>query len=148
MSADLNCLNMLFVIQWRNIKLWGPSLKRVTLTEPEFLHPQTLNPFALQCRNLTEMIIVNPSTISDDLFVGRVPELAKEPFCNLKKLTFEGEKFPKHVANFLIGKAANIEELNIILDVLNQGQFQGNFQVYITISYNMSVYLSVCPKTS
>jgi len=124
LSADLNCLNMLFVIQWRNIKLWGPSLKKVTLTEPEFLHPQTLNPFALQCKNLAEMIIVNPSTISDDLFVGRVPELAKEPFKNLKKLTFEGEKFPKHVSNFLIGKAVNIEELNIILDGLNQGQFQ------------------------
>ena len=60
LSADLNCLNMLFVIQWRNIKLWGPSLKKVTLTEPEFLHPQTLNPFALQCKNLAEMIIVNP----------------------------------------------------------------------------------------
>ena len=60
LTADLNCLNMLFVIQWRNIKLWGPSLKKLTLTEVEFLHPQTLNPFALQCRNLTEMIIINP----------------------------------------------------------------------------------------
>ena len=60
LTADLNCLNMLFVIQWRNIKLWGPSLKKLTLTEVEFLHPQTLNPFALQCRNLTEIIIINP----------------------------------------------------------------------------------------
>ena len=60
LTADLNCLNMLFVIQWRNIKLWGPSVKKLTLTEVEFLHPQTLNPFALQCRNLTEMIIINP----------------------------------------------------------------------------------------
>ena len=129
LTADLNCLNMLFVIQWRNIKLWGPSLRKLTLTEAEFLHPQTLNPFALQCRNLTEIIIVNPSTISDDLFVGRVPELAKEPFYNLKKLTFEGEKFPIHVANFLVGKATNIEELNVILDVLNQEQCKGEFLI-------------------
>jgi len=124
LTADLNCLNMLFVIQWRNIKLWGPSLKKLTLTEVEFLHPQTLNPFALQCRNLTEMIIINPSTISDELFVGRVPELAKEPFFNLKKLTFEADKFPRHVANFLIGRATSIEELNVILDGLNQDQFK------------------------
>jgi len=133
LSADFNCLNMLFVIQWRNIKLWGPSLKKLTLTEPEFLHPQTLNPFALQCRNLSEIIIVNPSTISDDLFVGRVPELAKAPFLHLQKLTFEGEKFPIHVANFLIGKAGNIEELNIILEILNQQQFQEILKLLIDV---------------
>ena len=52
LSADLNCLNMLFVIQMRNLKLWGPCLKKLNLTEPEFLHPQTLNPFALQCNQL------------------------------------------------------------------------------------------------
>ena len=74
LTADLNCLNMLFVIQWRNIKLWGPSLKKLTLTEVEFLHPQTLNPFALQCRNLTEMIIINPrwSPFAMNSWVGKV----------------------------------------------------------------------------
>lgn len=125
-NAELNCLNMLFVIQWRNLAQWGPSLKRLALTEPEFLHPQTLNPFALQCHNLTEICIVNPSTISDDLFVGRVPELAKRPFYQLKKLTFEGEKLPIHVAKFLLGSASLLEELTVIVDILHHENFQGN----------------------
>lgn len=125
LKADLNCLNMLFVIQWRNIQTWGPCLKSLSLTESEFLHPQTLNPFALQCINLTELVIVNPSTISDDLFVGRVPELAKEPFANLQKLTFEGEKFPLHVAKFLLAKSLNLEELTVIVDCLKLDHFQG-----------------------
>lgn len=125
LSADLNCLNMLFVIQWRNLKLWGNSLKRLSLTEAEFLHPQTLNPFALQCQNLEELIIINPSTISDDLFVGRVPDLAREPFRQLKKLTFEAEKFPSHVAKFLLQKAGAIEEITLILDQMNITSFKG-----------------------
>ena len=69
----------------------------------------------------------------------------------MKKLTFEGEKFPKHVANFLIGKAVNIEELNIILDGLNQGQFQGNFKFPLLLLINISLvpvveFLSVLGK--
>ena len=71
------------------------------------------------------------STISDELFVGRVPELAKEPFFNLKKLTFEADKFPRHVANFLIGRATSIEELNVILDGLNQDQFKGKPKLHV-----------------
>lgn len=127
LTADLNCLNMLFVIQWRNLKLWGPSLKKLSLTEPEFCHPQTLNPFALQCVNLSELAIVNPSTISDELFVGRVPELAKQPFPNLTKLLFEGDKFPLHVARFLMGHCAKLQELTIIVDDLKMDHFRGKF---------------------
>ena len=125
MTADFNCLNMLFVIQWRNLKLWGSSLRKLNLTEPEFLHPQTLNPFALQCENLTDLTIINPSTISDDLFVGRVPELAKNPFYNLQKLRFEGEKLPLHVAKFLLGFSAKLCEITLIIDVLILTQFKG-----------------------
>jgi hypothetical protein len=44
LEVDLNCLNMLFIIQMRNLKLWGSTLTRLCLTEAEFLHPQTLNP--------------------------------------------------------------------------------------------------------
>ena len=76
-------------------------------------------------------MVTTQSTISDELFVGRVPELAKEPFFNLKKLTFEADKFPRHVANFLIGRATNIEELNVILDGLNQDQFKGKPKLYV-----------------
>ena len=61
----------------------------------------------------------------------------------MKKLTFEGEKFPKHVANFLIGKAVNIEELNIILDGLNQGQFQGNFKSPLLLLINIILAIIV-----
>ena len=76
-------------------------------------------------------MVTTQSTISDELFVGRVPELAKEPFYNLKKLTFEADKFPRHVANFLIGRATSIEELNVILDGLNQDQFKGKPKLYV-----------------
>lgn len=127
LSADFNCLNLLFVIQWRNLKLWGPALQKLTLTEPEFLHPQTLNPFALQCDKLTDLTIINPSTISDELFVGRVPELAKNPFWNLQKLRFEGEKLPLHVAKFLLTCSTNLCEITLIIDVLLLAQFKGKF---------------------
>ena len=85
------------------------------------------------------------STISDELFVGRVPELAKEPFYNLKKLTFEADKFPKHVTNFLIGRATNIEELNVILDGLNQDQFKGN-QSYMSkvLHKKLTMHIMIC----
>ena len=127
---DLNCLNMLFVIQMRNLGLWGPSLRKLNLTEPEFLHPQTLNPFALQCSNLEELVIVNPSTISDELFVGRVPDLANSPFESLLKLTFEGEKIPMHVAKFIIGSSAKLQEIVLILEVLHLGHFQGKLYFF------------------
>jgi len=131
LSADFNCLNMLFVIQWRNLKLWGPALQKLTLTEPEFLHPQTLNPFALQCDKLTDLTIINPSTISDELFVGRVPELAKNPFCHLQKLRFEGEKLPLHVAKFLLTCSTNLCEITLIIDVLILAQFKDVIQLLI-----------------
>ena len=34
------------------------------------MHPQTLNPLALKCPRLTSLSLINPSTISDNLFVG------------------------------------------------------------------------------
>ena len=152
MEVDLNCLNMLFVIQMRNLKLWGPSLKKLNLTEPEFLHPQTLNPFALQCHKLEELLIVNPSTISDDLFVGRVPELAKRPFYQLKKLTFEAEKLPSHVANFLLGHSTQLVELILILEELSISKFKGTnkfdemtFQIVSSINFLfLKFYTYVC----
>ena len=138
LAADFNCLNLLFVIQWRNLKLWGPALHKLSLTEPEFLHPQTLNPFALQCDHLTDLTIINPSTISDELFVGRVPELAKNPFCYLQKLRFEGEKLPLHVAKFLLASSTKLCEITLIIDVLILAQFKGE-----RTFYDPFVYLSL-----
>ena len=90
-------------------------------------------------------MVTTQSTISDELFVGRVPELAKEPFYNLKKLTFEADKFPRHVANFLIGRATSIEELNVILDGLNQDQFKGKPKLYVqSITQKLIIHIKIC----
>ena len=74
---------------------------------------------------LEELLIINPSTISDDLFVGRVPELAQKPFHQLKKLTFEAEKLPSHVAKFILSESVQLNELVLILDELLLDNFKG-----------------------
>jgi hypothetical protein len=63
--------NKLFM-QMPNLKIYGPSLIRITLTECEFVHPQTMNPLARLCPNLVQLSLENPSTVPDDLFVGEV----------------------------------------------------------------------------
>ena len=55
-----------------NLSVYGSSLVKITLTECEFVHPQTLNPFANFCPNLEELSLENPTTVPDDLFVGEV----------------------------------------------------------------------------
>ena len=54
----------------RDLSTYGKAITSITLTEAEFVHPQTLNPLALNCPRLTSLTIINPSTISDNLFVG------------------------------------------------------------------------------
>ena len=56
--------------QMREFMHYGKALTSVTLTEAEFVHPQTLNPLALNCPRLTSLTLINPSVISDNLFVG------------------------------------------------------------------------------
>ena len=68
----MSCFNMLFAIQMSHLPTYGSCLTKLTLTESEFVHPQTLNPFALHCPNLDTLILVNPVIVSDDLFVGRL----------------------------------------------------------------------------
>jgi len=59
-------------LQMPNLEIYGSSLTRITLTECEFVHPQTLNPLARLCPNLIHLALENPSTVPDDLFVGEV----------------------------------------------------------------------------
>ena len=42
----------------------------LTLTESEFMHPQTLNPFALACKNLSKLVILNPVVVSGREIAG------------------------------------------------------------------------------
>ena len=58
------------ILQMRDLSKYGKAITSITLTEAEFLHPQTLNPIALNCPRLTSLTIINPTTISDNLFVG------------------------------------------------------------------------------
>ena len=60
------------IFQMPNLLVFGSCLIRITLTECEFVHPQTLNPFAKFCPNLAELSLENPSTVPDELFVGEV----------------------------------------------------------------------------
>ena len=55
----------------------------------------------------------------------RVPELARNPFHNLKKLTFEAAKLPHHVAKFILGHSCSLTELVLILDELCVENFKG-----------------------
>ena len=36
--------------------------------ESKFVHPQTINPFALLCPNLESLTLINPSVVTDNLF--------------------------------------------------------------------------------
>ena len=65
-------MNNFFSFQMPNLEIYGSSLTRITLTECEFVHPQTLNPLARLCPNLIHLALENPSTVPDDLFVGEV----------------------------------------------------------------------------
>ena len=63
---------------------YGKSITKITLNEAEFVHPQTLNPLALKCPRLKSLTLLNPSTISDNLFVG-------EGIFFLRQLNFHGD---------------------------------------------------------
>ena len=65
-------MNNFFSFQMPNLEIYGSSLTRITLTECEFVHPQTLNPLARLCPHLIHLALENPSTVPDDLFVGEV----------------------------------------------------------------------------
>ena len=65
-----SCFNLLFAIQMRNmLGTYGKCMKSLTLTESEFVHPQTLNPFALACKNLESLVVVNP-VVNHEIYVN------------------------------------------------------------------------------
>ena len=68
----------------RQLSGYGQFLTSLSLTQSEFLHPQTLNPFARHCPNLKSLSLFTCSAISDEMFVGEVPELTEEAFKNLE----------------------------------------------------------------
>jgi len=115
LELDMSCFNMLFAIQMRNLSSYGRALKKVCLTESEFVHPQTLNPFALNCPNLETLVMINPVVVSDGLFVGQVPDLAAKPFNSLKSLTFESEKMSPQIADFLLQHSLQLEHLHLAI---------------------------------
>ena len=49
---------------------YGKCMTTLTLTESEFMHPQTLNPFALACKNLSKLVILNPVVVSGREIAG------------------------------------------------------------------------------
>ena len=79
--------------------------------ESEFVHPQTINPFALLCPNLESLTLINPSVVTDNLFFGEVPELATKSFGSLKKLTFEGDTISFALGKFLLEHSTSLSYL-------------------------------------
>ena len=75
---------------------YGRHLSKICLTQCDFLHPQSLNPFAKHCPNLETIAIYGCGDVSDEMFVGGLPELEERPFKRLKTLIFEG-KLARHV---------------------------------------------------
>ena len=154
-ELDMSCFNMLFAIQMRNLADYGRSLVKLSLTESEFVHPQTLNPFALNCPRLRTLVIVNPAVVSDELFVGEVPELAVRPFASLTSLTFEGHRMSSPLSGFLLEHALELVHLHLSLfeyNSLTEGK-SGPF-VWVTSkylgscwSYRKTKVTLLCPST-
>ena len=112
LEIDMNNMNMLFLIQLDNIAVYGRHLTKVSFTQCDFLHPQSLNPFAKHCPNLTSISLYGCADVTDEMFVGEVPELTEKPFLKLKELIVEGH-FPALIAQFLIGSCSNVEHLKL-----------------------------------
>ena len=56
--------------QLQELLKYGKAITKIILNEAEFVHPQTMNPLAMKCSRLESLTLLNPSTISDNLFVG------------------------------------------------------------------------------
>ena len=95
-----------------HLRSYGPLLQKVTLTQCEFLHPQSLIPLCNHCPNLAQLSVYGCSPISDDLFVGELPDLPTKPFSQMRELTYEG-LIPDPLARFLLGSCSNLETLKL-----------------------------------
>lgn len=109
-----------------NLPFYGHLLKTVILTQCQFLHPQSLNPLSRHCPNLDHLALIGCSPISNDMFEGELPDLDREPFCNLKELSYEGS-FPPHLAHFLLKSSKSLETLR--LHIRNGLFSSSNFEV-------------------
>lgn len=96
----------------------GDLISQLSLTQCEFLHPQTLNPWSISCPNLTELSIYNCNSISDEMFIGEMPRLSQNPFENLEILTYEGH-LDFEIGHFLLHSADKIKK--VVLNI--NGEF-------------------------
>ncbi len=55
----------------------GTRIRRLCLSQGEFLHAQALNPWAKHCPNLRFLEVVNCGVVSDEMFVGEIPPLVE-----------------------------------------------------------------------
>ncbi len=67
-------------LQMEDLQLYGSMIQSLCLNQCEFLHSQTLNPWAQHCQGLSTLSILNCGVIGDSMFVGEVPELMQDPF--------------------------------------------------------------------
>ena len=88
----------------RSLAQTGKFIRKLTMTQGEFLHPQTLNPWSKNCPNLESLTLLACQNVSDEMFVGEVPELERLPFRNLKELHLEGQ-LPVTLARYLVNKS-------------------------------------------
>ncbi|XP_059092947.1 uncharacterized protein LOC131888172 [Tigriopus californicus] len=125
-KLSFESFNMLYFVQMENFPLYGHLLKTIILTQCQFLHPQSLNPLSRHCPNLEHLSLIGCSPISNDMFEGELPDLEREPFLNLKEMSYEGS-FPPHLAHFLLKSSESLETLRLHI---RQGIFSSsNFEV-------------------
>ena len=98
-------LSLSFQLRW--LPAHGGLLRRLSLTQCEFLHPQSLNHFAEACPNLTALALYNCMAVDDAMFVGDLPELSPAPSPNLEELSFEGEALGDSLADYLLSSCVD-----------------------------------------
>ncbi len=79
-DLEIQGLNLLVPNQMDSLPLVGSRINKVTLVQGQFLHPQALNPWAKHCPDLKALEVVGCGSITDDMFVGEVPQLMSHPF--------------------------------------------------------------------
>ena len=96
----------------KQLRSGGKFIQRLVLTQCEFLHPRTLDPWSKYCPNLTELAIYNCGEISDEMFIGDAPDLDQKPFSALQSLCFEGNSLSESLLNYLIGSSIDISKVS------------------------------------
>ncbi len=117
----------------------GTRIRRLCLSQGEFLHAQALNPWAKHCPNLRFLEVVNCGVVSDEMFVGEIPPLVEGALkgenagqflhkiyavqrwliLDLEELHYEGA-LPFSLASFLLGSCGR-KLTKLTLGVFNGG---------------------------